>query len=83
MAPRALALIVELMDQSTLFTDSTRSLVRVAAAVAGAPLPLTRRVMSEAIGVVAPEALDEVLLQSYLFAGFPRALNATRVLRDL
>lgn len=71
------------MDQSTHFTDSTRSLVRVAAAVAGAPLPLTRRVMSEAIGVAAPEAMDEVLLQSYLFAGFPRALNATRVWRDL
>jgi 4-carboxymuconolactone decarboxylase len=72
-----------MMDQSTLFNDSMRSLVRIAAAVAGAPLALTRRVMGDAIGVAPVEAVDEVLLQSYLFAGFPRALNATRVWRDV
>lgn len=72
-----------MMDESTLFNDSMRALVRIAAAVAGAPLALTRRVMVEAVGVVGAAAVDEVLLQSYLFAGFPRALNATRVWRDV
>ncbi len=72
-----------MMDNSTLFSESTRSLVRIAGAVAGAPLALTRRVMAEAVGVAPSEAVDEVLLQSYLFAGFPRALNATRAWREV
>ena len=71
------------MEQDTLFSDSMRTLVRIAAAVAGAPLAFTRRVMLEAVGVAPAGAVDEVLLQSYLFAGFPRTLNATRVWRDV
>lgn len=72
-----------MMDQDPLFTDSMRALVRIAAAVAGAPLAFTRRVMVQAIGVAPVAAVDEVLLQSYLFAGFPRALNATGVWREV
>lgn len=30
---------------------------------------------------MSPEMVDEVILQSYLFAGFPRALNAARMWR--
>ncbi len=71
------------MDQDTLFSDSMRALVRIAAAVAGAPIAFTRRVMVEAIDIAPMVAVDEVLLQSYLFAGFPRALNATRVWREV
>jgi 4-carboxymuconolactone decarboxylase len=71
------------MEQDTLFSDSMRALVRIAAAVAGAPLAFTRRLMLEAVGVASAREVDEVLLQSYLFAGFPRALNAMRVWREV
>jgi 4-carboxymuconolactone decarboxylase len=37
--------------------------------------------MSEAIDEVDPVAVEEIILQSYLFAGFPRALNAARAWR--
>jgi 4-carboxymuconolactone decarboxylase len=40
-----------------------------------------RAVMSEAIDEVDPVAVEEIILQSYLFAGFPRALNAARAWR--
>ena len=40
-----------------------------------------RSTMSEAIDEVDPAAVEEVILQSYLFAGFPRALNAARAWR--
>ena len=82
--PRAPRLgIVDHMDPDILFTESMRALVRIAASIAGAPLAFTRRVMVEAVGVAQPEAVDEVLLQSYLFAGFPRTLNAARVWREV
>jgi 4-carboxymuconolactone decarboxylase len=71
------------IECEALFSDSMRALVRIGAAVAGAPLAFTRRVMLEAVGVTPAPAVDEVLLQSYLFAGFPRALNAMRVWREV
>jgi 4-carboxymuconolactone decarboxylase len=71
------------MESDTLFSDSMRALVRIAAAVAGAPISFTRRVLGEAVGVAPADAVEEVLLQSYLFAGFPRALNAMRAWREL
>jgi 4-carboxymuconolactone decarboxylase len=37
--------------------------------------------MSEAVDEVEPVAVEEIILQSYLFAGFPRALNAARAWR--
>ena len=40
-----------------------------------------RAVMSEALDEVDPVAVEEIILQSYLFAGFPRALNAARAWR--
>jgi len=60
----------------------TRLLVRLSAAIAGASEPVTRRVIDELVGTVAPELVDEVILQSYLFAGFPRTLNAARMWRS-
>lgn len=59
----------------------TRALVRLAAAIAGSDEATTRRVIDEIAGSVNPEAVDEVILQSYLFAGFPRTLNAARMWR--
>jgi 4-carboxymuconolactone decarboxylase len=39
--------------------------------------------MSDAIDEVDPVAVEEIILQSYLFAGFPRALNAMRAWRTV
>lgn len=58
-------------------------LVRIAAAIAGADEVLTRKVMEAAVGSVKPGEVDEVILQSYLFAGFPRTLNAARSWRAI
>ena len=59
----------------------TAALVAVAAAVAGLDETGTRRVLRDAGAAARAEWVEEVLLQSYLFAGFPRALNAMRVWR--
>ena len=61
--------------------QGTRALVRLAAAIAGADEATTRRVIDETTGSVEPALVDEVILQSYLFAGFPRTLNAARMWR--
>ena len=58
-----------------------RNLVRIAGAIAGSPEGQMRAVMSDAIAEVDPVAVEEIILQSYLFAGFPRALNAARAWR--
>lgn len=58
-----------------------RHLVRIAGAIAGSPEGQVRAVMSDALDSVDPIAVEEVILQSYLFAGFPRALNAARAWR--
>jgi 4-carboxymuconolactone decarboxylase len=39
--------------------------------------------MEQAVGNVEPAKVDEVILQSYLFAGFPRTLNAARTWRTV
>jgi len=59
------------------------ALARIAAAVGVAPIETVRAVMSAALEDVAREHVDEVLLQSYLFAGFPRTLNASVVWREI
>ena len=58
-----------------------RHLVRIAGAIAGSPEGQMRATMSEAIDEVDPEMVEEIILQSYLFAGFPRTLNAARAWR--
>ena len=60
------------------------SLVRLAAAIAAGTETEVRAALAAA-GVAGVPALwvDELLLQSYLFSGFPRALNAARQWRRL
>jgi 4-carboxymuconolactone decarboxylase len=58
-----------------------RHLVRISGAIAGSPEGQVRTVMSDALDTVDPIAVEEIILQSYLFAGFPRALNAARAWR--
>ncbi|MEO5589215.1 MAG: carboxymuconolactone decarboxylase family protein [Gemmatimonadaceae bacterium] len=61
--------------------EATICLVRIAAAIAAADERTTRMVMEASVGRVDPAKVDEVVLQSYLFAGFPRTLNAARAWR--
>ncbi|HEV7594323.1 MAG TPA: carboxymuconolactone decarboxylase family protein, partial [Gemmatimonadaceae bacterium] len=58
-----------------------RHLVRIAGAIAGSPEGQVRSLMSEALDEVDPVQVEEIILQSYLFAGFPRTLNAMRTWR--
>jgi 4-carboxymuconolactone decarboxylase len=61
--------------------DSTLQLVRVSAAIAALDEQALRVVMETAAANTESALVEEVILQSYLFAGFPRALNAARVWR--
>ncbi len=61
----------------------TRALVRAAAVIAGGPEMEIREALAQAAPVTPAVWIEELLLQTYLFAGFPRALNATREWRRL
>jgi 4-carboxymuconolactone decarboxylase len=56
---------------------ATRILVRLAAIIGAGSEVQLRAHLADARNV-PPEWVEEVILQSYLFAGFPRALNAAR-----
>jgi 4-carboxymuconolactone decarboxylase len=62
---------------------ATRQLVRVAAVVAGGTEAAIRTELAAAPPLVPTDWTEELLLQTYLFAGFPRALNAMREWRRL
>ncbi|HEX7123348.1 MAG TPA: carboxymuconolactone decarboxylase family protein [Gemmatimonadaceae bacterium] len=59
------------------------ALVRLAAAIAAGSEDIVRESLAQAARRVRPEWVEEVILQSYLFAGFPRALNAAREWRRI
>ena len=73
----------EISDNVAPLERGTRHLVRIAGAVAGSPEGQVRSLMAEALDEVDPVAVEEIILQSYLFAGFPRTLNAMRVWRSV
>lgn len=58
--------------------EPTRQLVRVAAVIASSDEPGVREWLAVAAKAVPPEWMEELIVQSYLFSGFPRALNAAR-----
>jgi 4-carboxymuconolactone decarboxylase len=62
---------------------ATRSLVRLAAAAAGGGVGDVRRALADALSASPSIWIEELILQTYLFAGFPRALNAAREWRRL
>jgi 4-carboxymuconolactone decarboxylase len=62
---------------------ATRALVRAAAAVAAGSEEEVRAAIAESVGLVPVSWMEEMILQSYLFAGFPRTLNAAREWRRL
>jgi 4-carboxymuconolactone decarboxylase len=58
---------------------ATRELVRLSIVIATAREPELREGMRRAVeSSVNPVWVEELILQSYIFAGFPRALNAAR-----
>lgn len=62
---------------------ATRRLVRLAAAIAVGDEAAVRAALAEARDAVPPVWVEELILQSYLFCGFPRTLNAEREWRRL
>ncbi len=71
-SPSSLSTTVPALD------EEVRALVRLAGAIAGAAAPVVRAAIDEAVQKVRPVWAEEVILQSYLFAGIPRTLNAMR-----
>lgn len=61
----------------------TLALVRLAAALAGGSDAEIRDALLIAHERASPEWVEELILQTYLFAGFPRALNGMRQWRRL
>ena len=62
----------------------TTQLVRLAAALAGSDEARVRLEMTAALDLEVPVPwVEELVLQTYLFAGFPRALNGAREWRRL
>jgi 4-carboxymuconolactone decarboxylase len=62
----------------------TAALVRLAAAIAGGSETAVRERFVAALAVQVTHAwIDELVIQSYLFSGFPRALNAAREWRRI
>jgi 4-carboxymuconolactone decarboxylase len=63
--------------------DETAALVHLAAILAGGSEPQVRSALTGMLGTVRSVWVEEVILQTYLFAGFPRALNAAREWRRI
>lgn len=63
--------------------EPTRRLVRLGARVAAGDESAMRAAFADAHGAVPPQWVEELVLQSYLFSGFPRSLNAMREWRRL
>lgn len=63
--------------------EATRSLVRLAAALAAGTEAEVRRQLQQASTTTPTVWIEELILQTYLFAGFPRALNGMREWRRL
>lgn len=58
--------------------EPTVALVRLAGAIAGGSEAQVRQSIGASVKAVDPVWVEELILQSYLFAGFPRTLNAMR-----
>jgi 4-carboxymuconolactone decarboxylase len=62
----------------TTLDEGTRALVQLSAVIAAGSETAMRRSLAIAARVTPPAYVEELVLQSYLFCGFPRALNAAR-----
>jgi 4-carboxymuconolactone decarboxylase len=76
--PRPTSIVLAELDAPTV------ALVRLAAAIAAADEATVReRLLAAVAAKVPPVWTDELVIQSYLFSGFPRALNAAREWRRI
>ncbi|HEX7091636.1 MAG TPA: carboxymuconolactone decarboxylase family protein [Longimicrobiales bacterium] len=62
--------------------EATRALVVLSAAIGSGERSAVDAALDGAGEAAAPEAIEEALLQSYLFVGFPGALNAMAAWRE-
>ena len=63
--------------------EARLTLVRVSAALSPCSTADLRSALREGVASADPAELEEVLLQGYLFAGYPAALNAFRIWREV
>lgn len=70
-------------EDLTVLDDATRALVRLSAIITAGTDEQIRHALTDAAPRIPAVHVEELLLQSYLFAGFPRALNAMRDWRRL
>lgn len=76
-------LSMRLEDHPERLDADTVQLVRLAALLAGGSEAQSRDALARAVDALNPIWVEEVILQTYLFAGFPRSLNAAREWRRL
>jgi 4-carboxymuconolactone decarboxylase len=69
---------LDTVPQDDVLDEETHTLVRLAGIIAAGTETHVRDTLARAATVCRGEWVEEVVLQSYLFAGFPRALNAAR-----
>jgi 4-carboxymuconolactone decarboxylase len=67
----------------TTLDEATRALIRLAAMLAGGAEEDIRATLQSAARSAPHQWIEELLLQTYLFAGFPRALNGMREWRRI
>jgi 4-carboxymuconolactone decarboxylase len=72
-----------IIDSAGALDEETHVLVRLAGIISAGSEPALRDALVVANARCRPEWVEEVILQSYLFAGFPRALNAAREWRRI
>lgn len=66
------------LSEDDALDDETQALVRLAGVITAGTETQVREGLTRAATACRPEWVEEIVLQSYLFAGFPRALNAAR-----
>ena len=71
------------LPSASALDGETVSLVQLSGAIAAGTEPQMRDALTRAATECRPEWVEEVVLQSYLFGGFPRALNAAREWRRI
>lgn len=71
------------LDGEPLPERDARALIRLSAALAGGDETRIRGALVAATGVVSGAAVEEALLQSYLFLGFPAALSGLSIWREV
>ena len=78
--------MIQPSDESVMLDSldgETAALVYLAAVLAGGSEAQVRAALAQAVGTVRAVWVEELILQTYLFAGFPRALNAAREWRRI